>query len=81
MLSNDRSSGFGKIFRFITPVLILYVAWTGNKFFEFAGEQIRDMKTDIKTFMQTQANTDKRVDRLEWKVFGVRNEGNFKGAE
>lgn len=71
---------FGALFRLVTPLLIAIVGFFSIKYLDSIDKNFDSIKTKFDTFLESYHVMDKRVDRLEYKVFG--NQGNrYDGIE
>lgn len=71
MLREDQSSGYGKIFRLITPILILILGWMIQSFYNGMDRRFEKWDTKMDSFILENHLIDRRVDKLEYKVFGM----------
>lgn len=60
---------FGSIFRFVTPLLIGVLGWTSVSFLSSIDYNFKSINKKFEVFLESYHAMDKRVDRLEYKVF------------
>lgn len=77
MLSKDSADGLGKVFRFVTPALILLLGWMLQTFYVSMDRRFERWDTRMDSFIEQNHLLDRRVDKVEYKVFGLGNGGNI----
>lgn len=66
----DKVDQLGAMFRLITPVMIAIIGFFGVKYLNSIDTRFLSIDNKFDTFISTYHLMDKRVDRLEYKVFG-----------
>lgn len=61
---------FGEIFRFITPILIAFVGWVTISYLSSIDSHFKKVDDKFDIFIETYHVVDKRLDRVETKLFG-----------
>lgn len=70
MMTRDRIDLLGSIFRFITPMLIAICGWFTINYLSDISKKFDKIENKFDTFLASYHEIDKRVDKLEYKVFG-----------
>ena len=72
-MENSRRSkidDFGSIFRFLTPIMLAIFGFISTAYLSSINQRFEKIDEKFNMFIQTYHLIDKRVDRLERKVFG-----------
>lgn len=69
-MTRDRIDLLGSIFRFITPMLIAICGWFTINYLSDISKKFDKIENKFDTFLASYHEIDKRVDKLEYKVFG-----------
>lgn len=66
----ERIQEFGEIFRFVTPILIAIVGFVTISYLSSIDAHFKKIDDKFDTFIDTYHIVDKRLDRVETRVFG-----------
>lgn len=69
MVADKQSSVRGEIFRLITPALITILGTISIMYLKSISLKFDQVDTKFDNFLEKYSQIDKRVDRLEYKVF------------
>lgn len=70
MMTTDKVDGYGKIFRFLTPLLIGFFGWVTVAYLANIDRKFEKIDTKFDSFIDFYHQIDKRVQKLEDRVFG-----------
>lgn len=70
MMTKEKVDVIGSMFRFITPLLIAICGWFTINYLSSIDSKFDKIETKFDTFVTSYHDMDKRVDKLEYKVFG-----------
>ena len=74
-MTREKLEDFGSIFRFLTRVLIAVVGYISIQYLSSISNKFDNIDSKFSSFLESYHTMDKRVDKLEYKVF---NEGNIR---
>jgi hypothetical protein len=66
----EKIEEFGMIFRFLTPILIGIVGWITIQYLSSIDHKFNSIDNKFSDFIESYHAVDKRIDKLEYKVFG-----------
>jgi len=69
MVVREKIEEFGAIFRFLTPILIGAVGWISIQYLSSIDHKFQNIDDKFGTFLESYHKVDKRLDKLEYKVF------------
>lgn len=69
MIMKERIDNFGSIFRFLTPILIAIIGYVTIQFLSSISLKFDRIDVKFDTFLAKYEALDKRVDKLEYKVY------------
>ena len=73
-VQRSKIEDFGAIFRFLTPILITIIGYITLHYLADINKRFEKIDNKFDVFIETYHIIDKRIDRLEYKVFGERVE-------
>jgi hypothetical protein len=68
-VTREKLESFSAIFRLITPVLIAAIGWVTITYLATITKKFEMIDTKFDSFIATYHTMDKRIDKLEYKVF------------
>lgn len=74
-----RMDEFGAIFKFLTPIMLGIFGYISIQYLSSINRRFEIIDQKFDTFISTYHLIDKRVDRLEYKVFGTEKTGGENG--
>ena len=66
----QKINDLGVIFRFITPIMLGIIGFVGIKYLDSIDHKFASIDMKFDNFIETYHLIDKRVDKLEYRVFG-----------
>lgn len=69
-MNRSKIDEFGAIFRLITPILIGIVGFFSIRYLSSIDQNFQNINNKFDAFIESYHKMDKRVDRLEYRVFG-----------
>lgn len=72
MMTKEKIDTLGAMFRFVTPILIAIVGFFTVNYLGDISRKFDKIENKFDTFLQSYHIIDKRVDQLEYKVFGAK---------
>lgn len=71
---------FGSIFRFLTPIMLAIFGYISVQYLSLINQRFEKIDGKFDTFIESYRLIDKRIDKLEWRVFGSNdfNRGNIQ---
>lgn len=75
MTVKDRIDAIGHVLRFVTPTVIAVFGWISVTYLSSIDRKFEQIDNKFDTFIQSYHIIDKRVDRLEYKVYGTLQKG------
>lgn len=73
MLRKEQIDTFGALFRIITPILLGIIGYVSTGYLKSIDGRFESIDAKFNTFIESYHIIDKRVDRLETKVFGEKD--------
>lgn len=70
MVVREKLEEFGAIFRFLTPILIGIVGWVSIQYLSSIDKKFNNIDDKFGSFIESYHSVDKRINKLEYKVFG-----------
>lgn len=69
-MERSRIEEFGSILRFLTPIMLAVIGYTSIQYLAAIDRKFENIDNKFNKFMESYHFMDKRVDRLEYRVFG-----------
>lgn len=69
-MTKEKLESFSSIFRLITPILIAAIGWVTITYLSTITKKFEMIDSKFDVFLETYHTMDKRIDKLEYKVFG-----------
>jgi hypothetical protein len=69
-MTKERIENLGSLFRFLTPLLIAAIGWITINYLSTITKKFEMIDSKFDVFLETYHTMDKRIDKLEYKVFG-----------
>lgn len=71
VMTRDKLDSIGSIFRLLTPLLIGVIGWITITYLSTITKKFETIDSKFDSFIESYHVMDKRIDKLEYKVFGT----------